>query len=325
MTVTARGWGWLFILLTVILSGWHLNQGAATVNWLDLNDLQYTIVMDIRLPRWLLVLANGMALGLAGAALQLLLRNPLAEPGLIGVSSMSALVTVTLLYFGWLAAFSWWLPLAAVAGGLAGLLLVVLLAGRQHDIYRIILAGVAVSSLAGSAMGLILYLAPNPFAFQEWSQWTLGSLANRSWSHLGLLLPCLLIGTLLLWWTRTLLTALTLSEQTVATLGFRLVSQRNGVLLAVAVLVAGSVVSVGIIGFVGLLAPHLVRLLGQEHPQRVLWLSAPAGALLLLAMDIATRLISGARELPIGIVAALVGAPLLVALLFHRYQRRFYE
>ena len=111
----------------------------------------------------------------------------------------------------------------------------------------------------------------------------------------------------------------------VATLGFRLVSQRNGVLLAVAVLVAGSVVSVGIIGFVGLLAPHLVRLLGQEHPQRVLWLSAPAGALLLLAMDIATRLISGARELPIGIVAALVGAPLLVALLFHRYQRRFYE
>lgn len=325
MTVTARGWGWLFILLAVILSGWHLNQGAATVNWLDLNDLQYTIVMDIRLPRWLLVLANGMALGLAGAALQLLLRNPLAEPGLIGVSSMSALVTVTLLYFGWLAAFSWWLPLAAVAGGLAGLLLVVLLAGRQHDIYRIILAGVAVSSLAGSAMGLILYLAPNPFAFQEWSQWTLGSLANRSWSHLGLLLPCLLIGTLLLWWTRTLLTALTLSEQTVATLGFRLVSQRNGVLLAVAVLVAGSVVSVGIIGFVGLLAPHSVRLLGQEHPQRVLWLSAPAGALLLLAMDIATRLISGARELPIGIVAALVGAPLLVALLFHRYQRRFYE
>ncbi len=325
MTVTARGWGWLLILLAVILSGWHLNQGAATVNWLDLNDLQYTIVMDIRLPRWLLVLANGMALGLAGAALQLLLRNPLAEPGLIGVSSMSALVTVTLLYFGWLAAFSWWLPLAAVAGGLAGLLLVVLLAGRQHDIYRIILAGVAVSSLAGSAMGLILYLAPNPFAFQEWSQWTLGSLANRSWSHLGLLLPCLLIGTLLLWWTRTLLTALTLSEQTVATLGFRLVSQRNGVLLAVAVLVAGSVVSVGIIGFVGLLAPHLVRLLGQEHPQRVLWLSAPAGALLLLAMDIATRLISGARELPIGIVAALVGAPLLVALLFHRYQRRFYE
>ena len=325
MTVTARGWGWLFILLAVILSGWHLNQGAATVNWLDLNDLQYTIVMDIRLPRWLLVLANGMALGLAGAALQLLLRNPLAEPGLIGVSSMSALVTVTLLYFGWLAAFSWWLPLAAVAGGLAGLLLVVLLAGRQHDIYRIILAGVAVSSLAGSAMGLILYLAPNPFAFQEWSQWTLGSLANRSWSHLGLLLPCLLIGTLLLWWTRALLTALTLSEQTVATLGFRLVSQRNGVLLAVAVLVAGSVVSVGIIGFVGLLAPHLVRLLGQEHPQRVLWLSAPAGALLLLAMDIATRLISGARELPIGIVAALVGAPLLVALLFHRYQRRFYE
>ena len=325
MTVTARGWGWLFILLAVLLSGWHLNQGAATVNWLDLNDLQYTIVMDIRLPRWLLVLANGMALGLAGAALQLLLRNPLAEPGLIGVSSMSALVTVTLLYFGWLAAFSWWLPLAAVAGGLAGLLLVVLLAGRQHDIYRIILAGVAVSSLAGSAMGLILYLAPNPFAFQEWSQWTLGSLANRSWSHLGLLLPCLLIGTLLLWWTRTLLTALTLSEQTVATLGFRLVSQRNGVLLAVAVLVAGSVVSVGVIGFVGLLAPHLVRLLGQEHPQRVLWLSAPAGALLLLAMDIATRLISGARELPIGIVAALVGAPLLVALLFHRYQRRFYE
>ncbi|WP_290654147.1 iron ABC transporter permease [Idiomarina sp.] len=314
---------WLILAFSfILLSAWHLSQGPVTLQITELSQLQKTILLDIRLPRWLLVIGNGMALGLAGATLQLLLRNPLAEPGLIGVSSMSALTTVAVLYFGMLGMSSFLLPLVALAGGLLGLLVILLLAWRQHDVYRVILAGVAVSSLAAALMGLILYLAPNPFAFQEWSLWTLGTLANRSWSHLLLLLPCLVLGVALLASARHLLTALTLSEQTVATLGFKLVSQRNMILLAVALLVAGSVVSAGIIGFIGLLAPHCIRLLGEQHPQRVLWLSAPAGALLLLSMDIITRVISGPRELPVGIVAALVGAPLLIALLMRQYRQQ---
>lgn len=315
MKITRQYSGVLLFVLLVALSGWHLHLGTLTLDWFNLTELQRTVLFDIRLPRWVLVVANGAALGLAGAALQLLLRNPLAEPGLIGVSSMAALVTVAVLYFGLLGAFSWALPLVAIGGGLVGLLMMVVLAGKHYDIYRVILAGVAVSSIAAALMGLLLYLAPNPFAFQEWSLWTLGSLANRSWSHVALILPCLVLGGLLLYRCRRLLTALTLSEQTVATLGFKVVSQRNITLLAVAVLVAGSVVSVGIIGFVGLLAPHCVRLLGKQHPQKVLWLSAPAGILLLLAMDVVTRYISGPRELPVGIVTALVGAPLLIILL----------
>lgn len=312
----------LTVLLILLLSAWHLSQGSADIDWLAVTELQRTIIWEIRLPRWLLAIVNGIALGLSGAALQLLLRNPLAEPGLIGVSSMSALFTVTALYFGWAAASSWFLPLLALVGGLSGLLLVVVMAGRTYDIHRVILAGVAVSSLAAAAMGLILYLAPNPFAFQEWSLWTLGSLANRSWPQLYLVLPVVVVGVGLLVFWRQLLTALTLSEQTVASMGFKLVSQRNGILLAVATMVSGSVVSVGIIGFIGLLAPHTVRLLGVQHPQKVLWYSAPAGAVLLLAMDILTRLISGPRELPIGIVSALVGAPLLIALLFRQQRIR---
>lgn len=314
---------WLLMIICFIgLSGWHLSQGSVAIQLTELTALQQTVLVDIRLPRWVLVLGNGVALGVAGAALQLLLRNPLAEPGLIGVSSMSALTTIGVLYFGLLSSLSYMLPLVAVAGGLLGLLIILLLAWRQQDVYRIILAGVAVSSLAAALMGLLLYLAPNPFAFQEWSLWTLGTLANRSWSHVGLLLPCLASGLVLLFLTRHLLTALTLSEQTVATLGFRLISQRNVILIAVALLVAGSVVSAGIVGFIGLLAPHAVRLLGYQHPQRVLWLSAPVGALLLLVMDILTRVISGPRELPVGIVTALVGAPLLIMLLMRRYRQQ---
>lgn len=320
MKMTRTYSGLLLTVSLVLLSFWHLQLGSLTLDWFNLTELQRTVLWDIRIPRWLLVATNGTALGLAGAALQLLLRNPLAEPGLIGVSSMSALVTVAVLYFGLLDAFSWALPLVAIGGGLAGLLIMVVLAGKQYDIYRVILAGVAVSSIAAALMGLLLYLAPNPFAFQEWSLWTLGSLANRSWPHVGLIAPCLLLGGVLLYHCRKLLTALTLSEQTVATLGFNVVSQRNLTLLAVAVLVAGSVVSVGIIGFVGLLAPHCVRLLGHQHPQKVLWLSAPSGILLLLAMDVVTRYISGPRELPVGIVTALVGAPLLIILLLKHYR-----
>ncbi|WP_164976539.1 iron ABC transporter permease [Idiomarina sp. 29L] len=320
---------WMLVLTTgiIALSLWHASQGSSGVTLLDwwqsgtLSVYQKTILVDIRLPRLVLALVNGAALGLAGAAMQLLLRNPLAEPGLTGVSSGAALTTVAVLYFGLLPTFSWLLPFIALAGGLAAIIVVVMMAGGYADVNRVILAGVAISSLAGAAMALLLYLAPNPFAFQEWSQWTLGSLANRGWSHVMLMLPLAFVGAVLVLTQTRFLTALTFSEETVVSMGYSYPIRRNLVLIAVALLTGSSVVSVGIIGFVGLLAPHVVRLLGLGHPKHVLSMSALTGALLVLSIDIFVRLMSVGRELPLGVVAAVIGAPLLIFLLVRQKAR----
>jgi len=321
-------WVLALTLLIIALSAWHLSQGSSGLTLWDwwrtdaLSAYQQAILADIRLPRLVLAVVNGAVLGLAGAAMQLLLRNPLAEPGLTGVSSGAALTTVAVLYFGLLPTFSWLLPFIALTGGLAAIVVVVVMAGNYADVNRVILAGVAISSLAGAIMALLLYLAPSPFAFQEWSQWTLGSLANRGWSHVNLMLPFALIGAVLVLTQSRFLTALTFSEETVVSMGYSYPTRRNLVLIAVALLAGSSVVSVGIIGFVGLLAPHLVRLVGLNHPKQVLSMSALAGAVLVLSIDIFVRLISVGRELPLGVVAAVIGAPLLIALLVRQKSRQ---
>ena len=305
----------ILFAIVILLSALQLTLGGSSINWWTPNALEKDIIWDIRVPRTLLTWLIASALGLAGAVMQLLLRNPLAEPGITGVSGCAALVTIACLYFGWLPAFSFGLPALALVGGLLGVSLLMVLAGQRASPTRVILAGVAIATMSSAAMGLLLYLAPNPFAFQEWAFWHMGSLANKSWHSVMLALPGIVLAFPIVWLGRRFLYALTLSEETVATMGFDVARYRNWMLLAVALLTTASVVAAGVIGFVGLLAPHAVRLLGFNHPKYVLWLSPVTAILLLISFDTLAQLMSTARELPVGVLAALVGAPLLIVLL----------
>ncbi|MEC7643162.1 FecCD family ABC transporter permease [Idiomarina sp.] len=307
--------------IAILLSVVQLTVGGSSLKWWAPNALESDIIWDIRVPRTVLTWSIAIALGLAGAVMQLLLRNPLAEPGITGVSGCAALVTITCLYFGWLPAFSFGLPALALVGGLFGVSLLMVLAGQRASPTRLILAGVAIATMSSAAMGLLLYLAPNPFAFQEWAFWHMGSLANKSWHSVMLALPGVVLALPLVWFGRRFLYALTLSEETVATMGFNVARYRNLMLLAVALLTTASVVAAGVIGFVGLLAPHAVRLIGFNHPKYVLWLSPITAILLLLIFDTIAQLMSTARELPVGVIAALVGAPLLIVLLVRERTR----
>tara|TARA_B100000700_G_scaffold331347_1_gene463358 strand:+ start:6595 stop:7566 length:972 start_codon:yes stop_codon:yes gene_type:complete len=321
MKLSSRQCIFSLVILFVGLSALQLTVAETPLNWWSPNALEQNIIWDIRIPRTVLTWVIAIALGFAGAVMQLLLRNPLAEPGITGVSGCAALVTIACLYFGWLPAYSFGLPALALVGGLTGVGLLMLLAGERASPTRVILAGVAIATMSSAGMGLLLYLAPNPFAFQEWAFWHMGSLANKSWHSVLLALPGVALALPLIWFGRRFLYALTLSEETVETMGFNVARYRNLMLLAVALLTTASVVAAGVIGFVGLLAPHAVRLLGFNHPKYVLWLSPLTSVLLLLSFDTLAQLVSTARELPVGVLAALVGAPLLIVLLMRERGR----
>lgn len=321
MKLSSRQCIFSLVILFVGLSALQLTVAETPLNWWSPNALEQNIIWDIRIPRTVLTWVIAIALGFAGAVMQLLLRNPLAEPGITGVSGCAALVTIACLYFGWLPAYSFGLPALALVGGLTGVGLLMLLAGERASPTRVILAGVAIATMSSAGMGLLLYLAPNPFAFQEWAFWHMGSLANKSWHSVLLALPGVALALPLIWFGRRFLYALTLSEETVETMGFNVARYRNLMLLAVALLTTASVVAAGVIGFVGLLAPHAVRLLGFNHPKYVLWLSPLTSVLLLVSFDTLAQLVSTARELPVGVLAALVGAPLLIVLLMRERGR----
>lgn len=280
------------------------------------------IVQEIRLPRAVLGLAIGATLGLAGAALQGWLRNPLAEPGLIGVSASAALGAVLAFYFGLAAAFPLALPFGGMAGACLSVLLVQALAGRQAGATTVILAGVAVTSLASALTALALNLAPNPFAALEIVFWLLGSFADRSMEHVWLAAPFMAAGWALLASAARPLDGLTLGGDTAATLGVDLAGLRRRLVFGVALSVGAATAVAGAIGFVGLVAPHLVRPLVGHLPSRVLPASALAGAALVLAADVAVRLASPGREIKLGVVTALVGAPFFLYLVL-RMRRRF--
>lgn len=277
------------------------------------------VMREIRLPRALLALLIGGGLGLSGAALQGYLRNPLAEPGLVGVSGAAAFGAVLALYTGLAAAFPLALPLAGLAGALAATLLVQALAGRGGSTIALILAGVAVSSLAGALTALVLNLSPNPFAASEIVFWLLGSLADRSMQHVWLAGPFILAGAVLLLRLGPALDALTLGEEAAASLGITLGRTRLVAVVGTALAVGAGVAVAGAIGFIGLVVPHLLRPLVGHMPSRLLPASALGGAALLLAADIAVRLIAPGRDLKLGVLTALVGAPFFLALVWrHR-------
>lgn len=272
------------------------------------------IVREIRLPRVLLALLVGMSLGVAGAAMQGLLRNPLAEPGLLGVSASASLGAVLCLYFGLATVSLWWLPVSAMSTAALATLVLYLIARAGADNLTLILAGVALSALASALTSLAINLAPNPTDVQDIVLWLLGSLADRSFTDIGLCLPFVLLGVGLLLACGRELDALTLGEDEARSLGVNLPRLRILVIVGTALCVGASVAVTGAIGFVGLVVPHMLRRLVGYHPARLLPASALGGALLLLSADIVLRLLSGSQEIMLGVVTALVGAPFFLAL-----------
>ena len=273
------------------------------------------IVSQIRLPRALIAMFAGATLGLCGAAMQGLLRNPLASPGLVGSASGAALFAVIVLYFGVSGVAPYVLPLAGMIGALLATLVVYLLAGRDASVTTLILAGVAINALATACMSLLLNLAPSPFAVRELVLWTLGDITDRSMRDFWLMLPTTLIGWAMLVGVGGQLDSLTLGERTAQSMGVNPVRLRWRVFIAVSLAVGASVATVGMIGFIGLVVPHLLRPLVAHEPGRLLTASALGGACMLLAADIGVRLIPTESPLRVGVLTALVGAPFFLHLI----------
>jgi len=285
------------------------------------SSLHQTVVWEIRLPRSTLALLVGATLGLAGAAMQGFLRNPLAEPGILGVSSGAALGAVLVLYFG-LAASAWYLlPAAAIIGALIALILVYLLAGFRSSVLSLILAGVAINAMAGAMIGIALNFAPSLFAMQEIVFWLMGSLANRNIHHVYVATPFIIFGWILLISRYRFLNALSLGEETAATLGFHPQRERNLLLIGLALCVGAAVAVSGSIGFVGLVVPHLLRPFVGHKPGRLLIASTFGGALLLMGADIFVRQLDIARELKLGVVTSLLGGPFFLMLILKTRSR----
>ncbi len=275
-----------------------------------------TLVMrEVRLPRAILGVLVGAALGLSGAAMQGLLRNPLAEPGLIGTSASAALGAVISIQTGLSAAFVWALPGAALLGALISVGLILLLAGSRGTTLTIILAGIGISALAGALTSLVLNLSPNPFAASEIMFWMMGSLADRSMVHVGIAAPLIVIGGLITLSRARALDALTLGEDAAASMGVNIRALRLWLILGTAALVGAATAVAGAIGFVGLVVPHLLRRAVGARPARLLPASALGGGAVVLAADIAARLIAPDRDLKLGVLTAIVGAPFFLHLI----------
>ncbi|MCZ4353585.1 iron ABC transporter permease [Roseovarius aestuarii] len=274
------------------------------------------VMREIRLPRALLAALIGASLGLAGAAMQGYLRNPLAEPGLIGVSGSAALGAVLAIQTGLAASFVLGLPLAALAGALGGVVLVMALAGPRGASLTLILAGIAISALAAALTSLVLNLSPNPFAASEIVFWMMGSLADRSMTHVWLALPFMVLGWALLIPLGRGLDALTLGEDAAEAMGIAMPRLRWRVVVGTACVVGAATAVAGAIGFVGLVVPHILRPVVGAQPSRLLWASALGGAVMVLLADIAVRLVLPERDLKLGVLTALVGAPVFLHLIY---------
>jgi len=279
------------------------------------SDVAQVIVREIRLPRTILGLAIGGMLGLSGAALQGLLRNPLASPSLFGAPQSAAFGAVLVIALGLADVRSWALPVAAIIAAFASVFALLAIAGRNAGLLILILAGLALSSLAGAATALVMNLSSNPFVVLEIAFWLLGSLDDRSFRHVVLALPFIVAGAIILLGQRNAFRALSLGEETAQSLGVDVGRLRLMVISGVALGVGGAVAVSGTIGFIGLIAPHLVRPLTGHDPTRLLIPSALTGSALLLAADIAVRLIPSSSDVKVGVLTSIIGVPFFLYLI----------
>ena len=275
------------------------------------------ILAELRLPRAVLALIVGAGLGAAGAAMQGYLRNPLADPGLFGIAPGAALGAVIALYIG--ATSGLVLPAFALAGAGGAMALLSLIAGRTsnpaHGIALFTLAGMMIASLAGALTALAISLAPNAFAMSSIVTWLMGALTDRSWDDVMMAAPLTLAGILVLWRAGRSLDALTLGEEAARSLGVNPRWLMAMMVLGTGLTVGTGVAVAGIIGFVGLIVPHLVRPLTDKRPSSLIVPSAMAGALLVLVADVVCRILPLVTELRLGIALSLIGAPFFLWLL----------
>ena len=295
------------ISLAVGPSGFGFGHGAGLGG-----EAGSLIFWEIRLPRAILGALVGGALGLSGAALQGYLRNPLAEPSLVGVSGGAALGAVLAIHLGWSQALALALPAGGLIGAAVAMLAVVALAGAHGGPVTLILAGLAVSGIATALISLALNLSQNPFASVEMVFWLMGSLADRSLTQVWLAAPLMLVGMGGLLLVGRALDALTLGEDAARSLGIDLARTRWIIVASTALSVGAATAVTGVIGFVGLLVPHVLRPFAGHRPGLLLPASALAGAVFLLVADTGLRLVQPWMELRIGVLTALIGAPFFV-------------
>lgn len=297
-------------MLLSLLAGKHWIAPGA---WLA-GDLPSLIITELRLPRICLGAIVGAGLGMSGAAMQGYLRNPLADPGLFGISACAALGAVTCIFFG-LAGVPMALPLCALAGAGVGVALLVLLAGRSGSLILFTLAGVMLSSLAGALTALVINLAPTPFASAEIITWLMGALTDRSWNDVLIALPLTLAGMGLLMIAAPRLDALSLGDLAARSMGVDMAGLQRLLVAGLALCVGGSVAVAGVIGFVGLMVPHLMRPLVGHRPAALMIPSALAGALLVVVADMVVRIAPVVSEIRLGVMMSVLGAPFFLMLL----------
>jgi iron complex transport system permease protein len=308
-------------VLSLMVGPAGLSPKAAIMGLIDGEGPAGIIVRDIRLPRTLLALLIGATLGFSGAALQGLLRNPLAEPALFGAPQAASAGASFMIAYGFAGATSFAVPFAGIAGALISIGGLVAIAGRRASLTVTLLSGLALASFAGAITALILNFAPNPYAALEITFWLLGSLEDRSFEHVFMAAPFFAASWLLLALNLRAFRALTLGEDAAASLGVDVDRTRLTVVIGVALGVGAAVAVAGSIGFIGLVAPHLVRRRVDSDPARVCLPATLMGAALLTAADIAVRIIPTtpsaiAIELKVGVVTSLIGVPFFLAMIF---------
>jgi len=307
------------ILVLLVVSGFALSL-AAGKQWLPWGDATTTaIFVELRLPRAVLGLLLGALLGLNGAVLQGFLRNPLADPAVVGVSSCAAVGAVAAILYGGATALG--LFGAAMAGALAAMALLVALTWRGADAVTFVLAGTVLSSLAGALTAFLIAIAPNPYAVAGVIDWLMGALTDRGLADLARAAPFLIAGGVLLALAGPALDALTLGEDAARSLGVRIGRVQALVVLGTGLGVGAGVAATGVIGFVGLVVPHVLRPLFGHRPSALLLPSALGGAALVLFADSLCRLAPGAGEIRLGVVMAMIGAPFFLALLLRHRDR----
>ncbi|MBN8967163.1 MAG: iron ABC transporter permease [Rhizobiales bacterium] len=311
------------VILVILLAVISLGIGAVRLSTFAVIEALFgaggetaqVIVREIRLPRTILALGIGAILGLSGAALQGLLRNPLASPSLFGAPQSAAFGAVLMIALGFADVRSYALPVVAIVAAFSSVFVLLAIAGRNAGLLILILAGLAISALAGAATALVMNLSQNPFIVLEIAFWLLGSLEDRSFRHVMLALPFITIGAIILLNQRDAFRALSLGEEAAQSLGVDVGRLRLFVITGVALGVGGAVAVSGTIGFVGLVAPHLMRPLVGHDPARVLVPSALAGSALLLAADIAVRIIPSTSDIKVGVLTSIIGVPFFLYLI----------
>lgn len=324
MMSSRKYWGTLGLLSTVLLFSFigSLLLGETNLSAKTLydavcgrsNEVVNMVFWEIRLPRALLAIIVGFSLGISGAVMQGFMRNPLADPGVLGVTGGAAMGAVLAFYFGLTTAYSLAIPIGGVLGGFLIILLVVLIAGKDASVHTLILAGIAFSSLASCMVSLVINFSPNPHATMDIVFWLLGSLKDRTMGHVYLVLPFILCGWIMLLYCTRPLRALSLGEDTAMSMGFSLKHTRRMVILGTSLTLGPAIAVTGAIGFIGLVVPHIMRPWVGNDPGRLVLVSGIAGAILLTWSDMVVRLMPLHQELKLGIVTALVGAPFFLHL-----------